>query len=496
MGPGLRRDDDWVGENFVNKVVLVSIATAALAAAAPAAATDCAALSGVALTRAEVTAAGIVPANTAPLPLPVEICRVAVTARPSADSDVRLELWIPQGAAWNGKFVQVGNGGFAGKIPYRTMALALRGGYAVAGTDTGHQTPGDDIDTKWALGHPEKLVDFGWRSIKTTTDAAKALLGAYAGIAPKKAYFFGCSDGGREALMTAQRYPADFDAIVAGAPAYDWTALMATAGLIGKTVAAPERALPPAKLPALQAAALAACGKGGQWIADPQACRFDPVVIACKGAETDQCLTPGQVATVRIVYRGTIDPATKQSLPGLRPGAEAQPGAWGAWSVGAGAKGDAAGFADSYFGNIVRQKPGFKLAGLTTADLAASRRDHAATLNATSPDLSAFRARGGRLIQYHGWNDPAISPEFSLRYAAALHATLGDTRDFYRLYMVPGMLHCTGGASPTGINWLKLLDDWSAGGTAPETIVAAAADGRTQQVSPQALPVGRRAMSR
>ena len=470
------------------KLALALLATAVIAAVAvPAAAIECAALASVVLPAAEVTAASLVAAGTAPVPLPVEVCRVAVKARPSADSDVRLELWIPQGEAWNGKFVQVGNGGFAGKIPYRTMALAIRGGYAVAGTDDGHQTPGDDIDTSWAVGHPEKVVDFGWRAVKATTDAAKALLGVYAGTAPKKSYFFGCSDGGREALMTAQRYPADFDAIVAGAPAYNWTALMATGAVVGKALAAPGSELPAAKLPALQAAALKACGKGQAWIAAPQSCRFDPKVIACTGAESDACLTPKQVVSARLIYRGSFDPATKQSLPGLYPGAEAAPGSWAAWSVGSGGSSNGKpGFADSYFGNIVRGSPGFKMADLTNADLARSAKVYAPILNATSPDLAAFRVRGGRLIQYHGWNDPAISPNYSLDYAAKLQKTLGDTRDFYRLYMVPGMLHCGGGAAPWQVDWLKALDGWAADGVAPGTIVAAAADGRMQSLSPWA----------
>lgn len=209
--------------------------------AAPAAAADCAALLTAKLPMAEVTGASLVAAGTAPLKPAVDVCRVTVTARPSADSDVRIELWIPQGAAWNGKYMQVGNGGFAGSVPYRTMTLGLRAGYAVAGTDTGHQSP-DGTDARWALGHPEKVIDFGWRSIKATTDAAKALLTAY-GKAASRAYFLGCSDGGREALMAAQRFPGEFDGIVAGAPASHWTSLMASAGLLDRTMSRPKFAL-------------------------------------------------------------------------------------------------------------------------------------------------------------------------------------------------------------------------------------------------------------
>jgi feruloyl esterase len=456
------------------------LATALACAAAPAAAADCASLLTAKLPMAEVTAASIVAAGTPPLNPTADVCRVTVTARPSAGSDIRIELWIPQGQAWNGKYMQVGNGGFAGSIPYRTMVLGLRAGYAVAGTDTGHQSP-DGTDARWALGHPEKVIDFGWRSIKATTDAAKALLTAY-GTPAKRAYFLGCSDGGREALMAAQRFPAEFDGIVAGAPASHWTSLMASAGLLAKTMARPQFSIPLTKLPALQAAALKACGVGKAWIAAPQQCRFDPQVIACPGGtNTDQCLTRGEVATVRMVYRGQRDPATGRTLYGLRPGAET---GWQGWLVADPARAADQGFAPSYFANLVRQDAAFRIADLTTADLKASDAKLAPVLNATSSDLTAFRARGGKLIQYHGWNDPAIAPSYSLAYAAALEAKLGDTSDFYRLYMIPGMLHCGGGASPTRVDWIKQIEAWVEGGTAPGVLTATAADGTAQALYP------------
>ncbi|MBC7522594.1 MAG: tannase/feruloyl esterase family alpha/beta hydrolase, partial [Sandarakinorhabdus sp.] len=264
-------------------------------AATPALAADCAALRDLAIPGAVVTDAAIVSSLDGGIKLKAPACRVLVTARPSADSDVRIAVVIPEGDAWNGKFAQVGNGGFAGKIGWGQMALGLSRGYAVAATDNGHQDP-DATSAKWALGHPEKVVDFGWRAVKTTTDVANAVLAAH-GSNPKRRYFVGCSDGGREALMTAQRYPGDFDGIVAGAPAWPWTRMLGTVGGLIRDQQTPGHALPPAKLPALQAAALAACGKGQSYIADPRTCRFDPGVLACTGAETDKCLTGGQLAT-------------------------------------------------------------------------------------------------------------------------------------------------------------------------------------------------------
>ncbi len=456
--------------------------------AAPAAAAGCHALATLALPNASVTSASVVNVltiNGSPVPLRAPACKIDVTARPSGDSDVRIAVVIPEGAAWNGKFFQIGNGGFAGQIPLATMFLALARGYAVAGTDDGHQDP-DGISAKWALGHPEKVTDFGWRAVKATTDAAKAVLAAY-GPAPKRNYFFGCSDGGREALMTAQRYPADFDGIVAGAPAWPWTRMVGAGGMAMKQSLLPGRALPPAKLPAIQAAALAACGKGERYIADPRACRFDPGVLACTGAETDQCLTPGQLQTLRMAYAGRRDPVTHRAFPGLKPGAEALPASWVAWGLAA-AGGDASGatskgFPWNYFAYLVKDDPQYDMRNLTDADIVAGDKKLAGTLNAQNPDLSAFKARGGKLLGYHGWNDPAIPPGLSLEYFKAVQKKTGKTDDFYRLFMVPGMLHCRGGDAPVDADWFALLDQWVETGKAPETVVAKNADGRSQTVA-------------
>jgi len=459
----------------------------ALLLSAPAAAAGCDGLSTLALPNVTLSATTIAAGTALPfapaVTLPYALCHVTGAAHPTPDSDIRFALLIPAGAAWNSRFLQVGNGGFAGKIPYGTMLLGLAKGYAVAGTDDGHQTT-DGADASWALGHPEKVVDFGWRAVKTTTDAAKAILAAY-GAKPNRAYFFGCSDGGREALMTAQRYPGDFDGIVAGAPAWAWTALQGSAATVTKTMMDPARTLPPAKLPALQAAALAACGQGKRYIADPQACRFDPAKLACKGAETDRCLTRGQLKTVRLIYGGTRDPATGTRSPGLQPGAEASDHSWKDWGI-ASAAGDARtsrGFPWNHFAYLVKEDPKFSLAALTNADLRLNRRKLSPILDAASPDLSAFKARGGKLIQYHGWNDPAISPGYSLDYYAQVQAKLGSSTGFYRLFMVPGMLHCTGGDAPTRIDWLALLEGWVEHGQAPAAAVARNINGEQQVVA-------------
>ncbi len=458
-----------------------------LAAARPAIAAGCDSLAAAAIPGATVTGVSTVTSLTAygkVVALPAPACQLLLTARPSADSDVRIAVLIPQGKAWNGKFVQVGNGGFAGQIPWGSLATAVAKGYAAAGTDDGHQDE-DGESAKWALGHPEKVTDFGWRAVKTTTDVANAVLAAY-GAAPQRRYFVGCSDGGREALMTAQRFPQDFDGIVAGAPAWAWTRLIGNMGEMLKQSLAPGQALPPAKLPALQAAALKACG-AGKYVADPRSCRFDPGTIACKTTDTDQCLTPAQVATVRMAYAGRTDPVSGRHFPGLMPGAEAEPGSWAWWGRAADA-GDIAdansrGFPWNFFAFLVRDDPKFDLRTLTDADIIAGYQRWGATLDADNPDLRAFKARGGKLIGFHGWNDPAIPPGLSTEYFKTVQAATPDTDSFYRLFMVPGMLHCRGGDAPVDVDWYAEIDRWVESGTPPATLVATNPDGRSQTLS-------------
>jgi feruloyl esterase len=469
----------------VRALLSASVLAIMAGGAAPALAADCSALAALALPGASVTGADVVTSLTGPrgiVQLPAPACRILVTARPSADSDVRIAVVIPEGSAWNGKFVQVGNGGFAGQIPWGTMALGLSRGYAVAGTDDGHQDT-DGTSAKWALGHPEKVTDFGWRAVKVTTDVANAVLAAH-GPAPAKRYFVGCSDGGREALMTAQRYPADFDGIVAGAPAWPWTRMIGIGADLVRQTQLPGRALPPAKLPALQAAALKACGNGLGWIQDPRACRFDPRVILCKGAETDACLTPGQALTARAIYAGRRDPVSGERFPGLVPGAEALPGSWAWWgrSTAAGDVEQATtkGFSWNFMAYLVKDNPAYDLRTITDADIVAGYKRWGSTLDADNPDLSAFQGRGGKLISYHGWNDPAIPPELSVEYWQKVRARVENTDAFYRLFLVPGMLHCSGGNAPNSVDWFAEIDNWVTNGKPPETIIATGKDGAKQ----------------
>lgn len=425
-------------------------------------------------------------------PLPRAFCRVRGTASPVVGSAIGFEVWLPEAAAWNGKFLQAGNGGTAGAVPLASLLEGVVRGYATAATDGGHLWP-DGLDYGWANGRPESVVDFGWRAVERTAMAARRIVEAGLGRAPKRSYFMGCSNGGRDALMAAQRLPHFFEGIVAGAPALAWVDLMSAQALAQREFGPPTPVLPVVKLPAIQAAALAACGQGRAFVPDPPACRFDPAVLACAGdADTPGCLTPRQVEAVRRVYRGLPLPGSPRTLPGLQPGAEAEPGNWDFWLLlaptnplgGAGRAPTSIG--ESFFRHLVREDTAFQLADLTDADLLAARRRWSRELDATDTDLGPFRRRGGKLLQYHGWADAAISPQFSQDYHAAVQQRLGDTSAFHRLFMVPGMNHCAGGQGPWQTDWLAALERWVEAGQAPDAIeLKHPGSGQTQTVRPQ-----------
>ena len=420
-------------------------------------------------------------------------CRVSVGAHPSSDSDIKIEVWMPA-TGWNGKFQAQGNGGFAGQIDYRGMATALSHRYATAGTDTGHS--GTATDATWALGHPEKIVDFGYRAIHVMTEIAKQTIAAFYQSKPKHSYFGSCSNGGREALMEAQRYPEDYDGILAGAPANYWSHLLVGALWDAQaTTLDPASYIPSSKLAAIAAAVNSACdaqdGVKDGVLNDPRQCHFDPAVLTCKtedrGEDKAECLTPLQVTAVKKLYQGAHD-SHGQIFPGFLPGAETGEGGWSVWITGA-APGHALLFAfgNGYFANMIYDKADwdYKTADLSQATKASDEKG-AKILNATDPDLSRFRNRGGKLIIYHGWDDPAISALNTIDYFHQVQSKMGtqNVESFLRVYMVPGMQHCGGGLGATSFeeglharqdaehNMKLALEDWVEKGTAPSTIIA------------------------
>ena len=431
-------------------------------------------------------------------------CRVVAHAHPSADSDIVIELWMPN-SGWNGRLQGLGNGGFAGLIDNFELGAAVRKGYAAVATDAGHT--GSPIDSGWALGHPEKIADFGYRGIHEMTRVAKAVIPQFYGSPVKHSYFAACSDGGREALMEAQRYPDDYDGILAGAPANYWTGLLSLAAFDTQTLTAtPASFIPPAKIVTIDHAVVAACDKldgvADGILNDPRQCRFDPASIACKpGEDTDACLTAPQIASLKAIYDGLRSGNGKQLFPGYLPGAEEGLNGWTLWITGpAPARSLMAAFGIGYFSDMVYDNKDWSyksfsvVKGLQTAD-----EKTAQSLDATNPDLTAFHAHGGKLILYHGWNDPAIPALNTVNYYNAVNAKMGTAKvdSFVRLYMLPGVQHCGGGpgADTFGQSAAYALDDpehnvrialesWVERGTAPSALIASKMGTGTQQDKP------------
>jgi feruloyl esterase len=404
-----------------------------------------------------------------------EFCRVAATLMPTSDSEIRIEVWLPTASAegfggWNGKLEAVGNGAWAGTISYPAMATALAAGYGAVSTDTGHAGG----NANFMVGHPEKLVDFEERAVHEMTVTAKAMATAYYGNAPKLAYFNGCSTGGRQALTAAQRYPLDFDAIVAGAPAN--FARRQTFGQIWLWQATHKddaSMLTPAKYQVLHNAVLNACdaldGVKDGVLENPTLCKFDPKVTQCKGSnDGPDCLTAPQVEAARKIYAGASNPRTKEPIyPGLQPGSEL---GWGS-SVAA----QPVGYATDFFKYVVFKDEKWE-PGQLNFDADVVLTDKVATgLNAVDADLTKFIAHGGKLLIYHGWSDPGIPPQNAVNYYQSVLARTPDknaVRESVRAFMVPGMGHCGGGEGTSTFDMVAAVDRWVDTRIAPTEIPA------------------------
>lgn len=466
------------------------LVAASLVAAEPdAKSVACESLTGLKLPYTTITLAQRVAAGTfappsgAPIPDLPAFCRVAATLKPTADSDIRIELWMPE-SGWNSRFEGTGNGGFAGGISWNSLAGEVRRGFAVANTDMGTRPP-TGSDASAFVGHPEKWADWGYRSTHEMTVVSKTIVKAYYKAAPRHSYFSGCSTGGEQALMEAQRFPDDYDGILGGAAANNRTGVH-TSILWNYVVTQRTLAdyLPDAKLSLLASAVLAACdttdGLKDGLIGDPRQCHFDPVTLACKGAASDACLTATQVETARRIYAGPANPRTrKQIYPGVPAGSEldwkrfgpapgkAAPPPYEAifkWGLGADWNWRTFDFDRDYTTLVARLGP---------------------AVNALSPDLNAFQSRGHKLIVYHGWADWLVTPGEAINYREAVLARQrrgdgsGDkanaqreTDRFYRLFMVPGMAHCGGGPGLSECRGMDALVKWVEDGVAPDSIVA------------------------
>jgi feruloyl esterase len=398
-------------------------------------------------------------------PLPAH-CRVAAVLKPSADSHIEMEVWMPA-ENWNGKFQAVGNGGWAGTISFPAMATALQEGYATASNDTGHKGG----NALFAIDHPEKLVDFAHRAVHEMTVQSKAIIAAYYNRGPRLSYWNGCSTGGRQGLMAAQKYPEDFDAIVAGAPAKYQTHLHAwDLSVAVPVLKEPAGAVPAAKLAMVNRAVMNACD-AGDGITDgvlnnPTACTFEVASLQCKAGDAENCLTAPQVAAIKRVYEPAKTSSGQVVFPGKAPGSET---GFGMFLGGQQAPGISTGSFQVAYNDAQWDPRTFDL----DRDLKVVDEKVGSIINAINPDLRAFKARGGKLILYHGWNDTAISPGNAIDYYQSVLERMGGRQDdFIRLYMAPGMNHCGGGPGPNQVNWMAALERWRESGTAPDRIDA------------------------
>jgi len=487
-----------------SRVALLLGAAAAMHAAPSAAATTCADLKSFMLADTTITLAqaytkgSIVSGSTL---APVDLCRVAGTIKPGAQSNVRFEVWIPTEANWNGKYQQTGNGGFAGSISLGNIANAVSRGYATAATDDG--TSGPPAGSPAFINNPDVALDYGYRAVNQTSEKSKAIISKLTGRAPSYSYFVGCSDGGREGLQEAQRFPHDFDGIIVGSPINDQIGEFASSYLYNmqatlggpQTNGVPDAYIPASKLPLLTNAALAQCvGKDGGvssdlFLSDPRQCRFDPEDVQCRrGQDPATCLTSAQVDAARKLYDGPHEHGILL-FPGLEPGGEAAAGGWVNWITGSSpsSPGSQYSLGKGFTCNLMQNELDCNYLAVDVVQQDKEARLRFQPIIASiNPDLRPFRARGGKMIQYAGWADAAVPPANGLNYYREVSHTIGDPSDFYRVFMVPGMAHCSGGAGPNAFgnglangpvidaehDLVKALERWVEQGIAPQRIIA------------------------
>lgn len=456
---------------------------------------SCSALANMALPDTTIASSEVVAENSFPPPdsstqlQHPSFCRLVATSSPT----VNFEVWLPM-SDWNGKYQGVGNGGMAGSISYSAMAGALRRGYATASTDTGHVAGPIPFDASWASGRPDLIEDFGHRALHLTTVHGKQVTESFYQSPPNYSYYVGCSKGGQQGLMEAQRYPDDFDGIVAGDPANDWTRFYAGAHLWYSLAMLDDEEswIPPAKMSTLGDAVNAACdasdGIEDGILQDPLACDFKPASLTCPaGMDNNSCLTPKQVTAVEKIWSGVENSAGELIYPGLVPGGEGARGGWATWVTGR----------EPYFSLHWRGGEGFfRWFVFNDADwdfrsfdfdkdLEFALEKVGSAVDSDDPDLRPMRDNGAKLIVYHGWSDPDISPVASINYFESVVGVIADdirapnfasamssTQDFFRLFMVPGMAHCAGGPGPDRFDALSALENWVENDVAPESMIA------------------------
>jgi tannase/feruloyl esterase len=441
--------------------------------------TSCEKLTTLALSNARIDSAQMVAAGSFVQPtgrgnpntyarLPA-FCRVTATLTPTSDSDIKIEVWLPD-TDWNGKFEAVGNGGWAGTIPYPSLAAALGAGYAAAGTDTGHTGGTGDF----ALGHPEKLIDFAHRSIHEMTVQAKVIINAHYGNAAKLSYYNGCSTGGRQGLAAAQKYPEDFNGIIAGAASWNQMrahgARVALNLVVNKT---PEYVIPPNKYSMIHEAVINSCdasdGVKDGVLENPSVCKFDYADLLCKAGDGPNCLTKGQVESAKAMTSPLKDPKSGKTLfdGHLMPGSEL------GWATIGGPQ--PLNLSVSGMKNVTFQDRNWDFRSMDiSADVDRAANSDNGELYSGDPNLKAFFAHGGKLLMYHGWSDQQVNPLNSVMYYENVVKTVGKGKaaDSIALFMVPGMNHCQGGPGTDTFDKVKVMEEWVEHGKKPAQIAA------------------------
>jgi len=450
----------------------------------PAMAAPCESLSTLKLPDTTITSATSVPAGPAPggrgaaaATLPA-YCRVQATIKPTSDSEIKVEVWMPA-TGWNGKFQGVGNGAWQGSITTQALATGLQRGYATASTDTGHEGG----SASFAMGHPEKLIDYGYRAVHEMTVKGKAITAAFYDTAPRFSYFVGCSAGGKQAIKEAQMFPQDYDGVVAGSPGVNWSGRALLSIWVGQAVA--ESPLPREKWAVLNTATLAACdandGVKDGVIENPLQCKFDPQVVQCKAGDAADCLTAAQVGTAKKIYGPVTNSRTKQSIvAGFSPGSELN------WNTMAGPQPFGPGV--DLFKYVVFNDPNWDFKTLNWDTHLDQTLKASASMDALDPNLKPFFDRGGKIISYHGWADPQISPGSTVGYYDSVLSKMGGAskvHENYRLFMVPGMNHCGGGLGTDQFDMLTSLENWVEKKQTPASIPASrVANGQTVRTRP------------
>jgi feruloyl esterase len=473
------------------KVVVAAFSAGALLSASLAAeAATCESLTSLSNATTTVTLAQTVAAGAFPAPSPrpgrapatelfarlPSFCRVAATLKPTPQSNIKIEVWLPV-SGWNGKLQVVGNGAFAGSLAIEDVGTAVAAGYAAASTDTGHT--GGAANT---VVNKEVLTDFAHRAVHETAVAAKKVVDGFYGAPPKLSYFNGCSTGGRQALTEAQKYPDDFDGIIAGdAAAHGLNLAFGQLWFYQAMSKNPASVIPREKLTVMHNAVLQACdgtdGARDGVLENPLACRFDPQVLACKdGVDSASCLTPPQIEAAQKIYGGARNTRTgAQMFPGLEVGSEAN------WSP------TPPSYAVDLFRYVVFRNPSWDPNTANFDGLyALTGESEFKLLDADNPDLTPFFKSGGRLLMYHGWSDPGIPARASVSYYESVRAATGAAADqSLRLFMVPGMGHCGGGQGVNTFDFVAALDRWVTSGRAPATIPASRVrDGKVERTRP------------